>query len=264
MKGIYCYRDLNNHDKIIYIGKDSNIDKNKRHNEHMAPSKYDEQVINRVLQNNPDRYDYEVLIKGDISEKILNGFEKSFIRMYDPKFCFTDGGEGISGWHHSEEAKRKMSIAQKGENHWNYGGHLSEEHKQKISKANKGMDSSMKGKKHSEKTKKKMSINNGRYWEGKTFSEDVKNKLSKSHLKYWEDNDRSEYHRNKLSELHKIKYARIIKCGKIRGKQLYGIIRDGKIIRRSTNPSKLLEWFTKEFPKEILLLKQFVRGVCKK
>jgi hypothetical protein len=51
---------------------------------------------------------------------------------------------------HSEEAKKRMSNARKGENHHYFGKHLSKEHREKLSKANVG--------KHpSEETRKKLS-----------------------------------------------------------------------------------------------------------
>ena len=59
-KGIYCYIDRKD-DSIIYVGKDSNIDKQTRRQNHLAPSRYDEQPVNRILQNNSDRYIYQVL-----------------------------------------------------------------------------------------------------------------------------------------------------------------------------------------------------------
>lgn len=32
--GIYCYKDTLNDNRIVYIGKDTNIGKNKRHRDH--------------------------------------------------------------------------------------------------------------------------------------------------------------------------------------------------------------------------------------
>lgn len=49
-KGIYKYTDLKTGD-VVYIGKDSYIDKNMRHKRHLQPSNYDAQQINRILQN---------------------------------------------------------------------------------------------------------------------------------------------------------------------------------------------------------------------
>ena len=52
-----------------------------------------------------------------------------------------------------------------------------------------------------------------------------------------------------------IPYARIIKrnihCS---GKQNYAIRKDGKYIKSSVYPTKLLKWFTEEYPNEILHL----------
>lgn len=39
--GIYCYLDKET-DKIVYIGKDSHIDKDMRHKHHMQKSKKNE------------------------------------------------------------------------------------------------------------------------------------------------------------------------------------------------------------------------------
>ena len=64
MKGIYYYFD-NKKSEIIYIGKDSNIDKNRRHKQHFQSSKYDNQHVNKILQNNPQRYDYNVFLFPD-------------------------------------------------------------------------------------------------------------------------------------------------------------------------------------------------------
>ena len=69
MQGIYCYIDKNN-DEIIYIGKDSYIDTNKRHKSHIRKNDYNKQVINKILQNNPKRYQYKIIIKGNIKQTI--------------------------------------------------------------------------------------------------------------------------------------------------------------------------------------------------
>lgn len=55
-KGIYGYFDTKNKE-VVYIGKDSNINKNVRKYAHMKPSQYDRQPINMIVQNNPKGID---------------------------------------------------------------------------------------------------------------------------------------------------------------------------------------------------------------
>lgn len=90
--GIYCYVDKKDN-SIVYIGKDSNIDKNVRRYAHRKPSQYNKQPFNRILQNNPERYEYKVLVKGVSDYHSLNQLEIFYIAMYNPKFNFTIGGE---------------------------------------------------------------------------------------------------------------------------------------------------------------------------
>lgn len=47
----------------------------------------------------------------------------------------TDGGEGPSGFRHTEEAKRKIAEAQRGEKHWTYGKQITPEHREKLRQA---------------------------------------------------------------------------------------------------------------------------------
>lgn len=94
--GIYKYTDLKTNE-IVYIGKDSNIDTKKRHRDHTERWAYNKQHINRIIQNNPNRYQYGVLKKGDFNENLLNALEILYIRRYNPLFNFTIGGEGIKG-----------------------------------------------------------------------------------------------------------------------------------------------------------------------
>lgn len=108
MKGIYKYKDLET-GEVVYVGKDSYIYKNQRYRDHLNPSKYDRQPFNRILQNNPDRYEYSVLYSSDsVSDDDLNMLEMSFIERYNPKFNFTKGGDGSTGYKHTEETKQKM------------------------------------------------------------------------------------------------------------------------------------------------------------
>lgn len=134
-KGIYKYTDLETNE-IVYVGKDSHIDRNDRHKAHMRPSRYDDQPFNRILQNNPDRYEYSVLCEGEYSDLQLIKLERLFIKIFNPMFNFTKGGDGApignqyrKGKTHSEEAKQKMSESHKGKKNHMFGNHHSEETK---------------------------------------------------------------------------------------------------------------------------------------
>ena len=145
MLGIYCYVDKQT-DNVVYVGKDSNIHENRRHKAHYHKSNRNAQTINKVLQNNPSRYKYKVLKKGDFKDNLLNALEILYIQRYTPKFNYTIGGEGVKGYTHSIEGKQKMRDA-------------------KL------------GRKLSDETKKKMSENNAKYWLGKKRSDETIQKM---------------------------------------------------------------------------------------
>ena len=161
MKGIYKYTDLMT-GEVVYVGKDSHIDKNSRHKDHLSPSRYDDQPFNRIIQNNPERYEYGVIwASEDCTTLKLNKMEILFGKIYNPKFNFDKFGKGGCNGH-TEETKQKISESFKGENNPMYG------------------------KTHSDKSRKKMSENhpdvsgenNPMY--GKTRSEETKNKIGES------------------------------------------------------------------------------------
>jgi NUMOD3 motif len=102
----------------------------------------------------------------------------------------TNGGEGISNL--SDEARKKMSEAKKGENNSNYGKIFSEEHRRKLSEAKKGENNSNYGKIFSEEHRRKLSEakkgeNHHNY--GKTLSEETRRKIGEitKDTKWWND-----------------------------------------------------------------------------
>lgn len=145
-QGIYCYIDKKTNE-IVYIGKDSYIDKKTRHRAHKKPSAYNAQHFNKVLQNNLNRYKYKVLEEGNISQDFLNALEMCFIQKYNPIFNFTRGGDGCLGFRLSNESKKKMSESRKGNSNA-LGMKHSEETKKKISERMKGKNNPMYGKTH--------------------------------------------------------------------------------------------------------------------
>jgi group I intron endonuclease len=106
------------------------------------------------------------------SKEELDKLEIEFIKKHNAVeskdyYNLAFGGESITGLHHSEETRKKMSEAQMGEKGNMYGKHHSEETKKKLSNANKNyivseetkkkISEATKGKKRSDNTKKKIS-----------------------------------------------------------------------------------------------------------
>lgn len=103
VSGIYAYWD-NVKNYYVYVGRDNQIDQKYRHYTHIAESKYDQQQINKVLQNNSERYEYRVIMEGDYNNWELNQMEKLCIKSFktfkekNPEknvFNFTEGGDGF-------------------------------------------------------------------------------------------------------------------------------------------------------------------------
>ena len=167
---------------MVYIGKDKYIQQNKRHKDHNRESRYDEQVINRIVQNTPSRYDYYVLKDNLSSNAEAIYWERTLIGLFETEdfWNFTSGGEGTVGYKWTEEQKQRRSEAMK--ELWsdpNSAFH-SEERYQKISEAMKG----------------------NKYMLGKHHTEESKNKMSESHKILWTDDER----RQKQSEAMKGKH----------------------------------------------------------
>lgn len=66
--------------------------------------------------------------------------------------------------------------------------------------------------------------------------------------------------KQKISESQKNKYATIIKKGfNKNGKQSYALKFKGKILKLSINPNKLLEYFLKNYPLEIIKIPEWLK-----
>lgn len=154
---------------IQYVGQTKNFKRRER-----DWKRFDEIYGNNYLTEEREKYGLEnfnvVVIDHCETREEAWELEQFYIKELNTKYPdgynMSDGGVGTKGIvvtektrekqrnkklgkHHSEETKRKMSEAHKGENcHW-YGKHFSEEHKRKLSDAKKGI-------KYSEKHREKI------------------------------------------------------------------------------------------------------------
>lgn len=88
--GIYGYYDTYKK-RIIYVGQSKHCE--NRNKTHYYKKRYNEQVINRILQNDKNnRYKFKILL--ECKEYQLDDKEKEFIKKYKPLFNFTKGGRG--------------------------------------------------------------------------------------------------------------------------------------------------------------------------
>ena len=143
----------------------------------------DQLMMHDMYYNRPY---YELIFLTPSEHSRLHGINMSD----ESRRKISDAKKGNTIWlgkHHSEETKLKMSESHKGKSTWNKGKHHSDETRKKMSDAAKGkhhseaarlkMSESHKGKHHSEETRLKMSESR----KGKKFSEETRRKMSESH-----------------------------------------------------------------------------------
>ena len=157
------------------------------------------------------------LIQYCYSKEETDKAEKFWITEYRSRgkaeYNIADGGQGggFKGRHLSEETKRKLSEANKGQIPWNKGktGIFSESVLQKIGEAHKGIEPANKGKKMSEEAKRKMSeAHRGKPApnKGKHYTEETKRKMSEAHrgqISWNKGKKMSEETKRKMSEARK-------------------------------------------------------------
>ena len=224
MKGIYAYVDTMDN-SVVYVGKDSYIDEGRRRRDHMASYLYNAQPFNRILQNNPNRYEYkEIFVFDEISRTELNHLEMQQIALFNPKFNFTKGGDGAKGYKHTDEAKRRIGEASKGRKH-------SEESRRKISEANKGRQLSVEHRRKLIEARK-----------GKTTPLETRRKQSEAHKGRYN----SDEHCKRISKYSNTSgYYRVSKNKDSHCKQgfywAYNCIKRGKRTRITSTNLKVLE-----------------------
>jgi len=139
------------------------------------------QLLNKAINKyGIDAFEIQVVASAKtISD--LKELEKQLIVQYQTKvpngYNLTDGGDGLTGYRHTEEQKKRNGDAKRGTIH-------SDETKQKMKDAHLGENNHFYGKSHSEETKQRISAtkqaNPTRYWLGKQRNEETCKKISKS------------------------------------------------------------------------------------
>ena len=205
----YIYKITNQVNSKIYIGKHStdNLDDG-----YMGSGILICKAENKYGIEN---FTKEYLAFCDTEEK-LNWFEKFYIKKYKARevgYNLTDGGDGGSGYKHTDEYKKRMSALYKGSGNPMYGKNAEDymtddakkEKHRKVSESNKG--------KHfmSDEQKQKIShINKGRtsFWKDKHLPEETKQKMRDNHADF--KGEKHPMYGKHLSEEHKekLKYQR--------------------------------------------------------
>lgn len=137
-----------------YVGKTVlTLEERKRRHEYAAEKGRGEYFHAAIRKYGKEAFEWEVLFESD-DAVLLSVAEETCIVELGTKvpngYNLTDGGEGIAGYQHSEEAKKKISEATRGANNPSFGKQHTEESKRKMSEA-------MVGRKFSEEHRKKLS-----------------------------------------------------------------------------------------------------------
>jgi hypothetical protein len=186
----YVYEHVRNDtNAIFYVGKG----KNKRAYDTIARNKYWQRIYAKTEGNITIRFiaeniDEELSLLVEIER--IDQLKRLDISLSN---C-TEGGEGLSGYYHTEETKQKMSASAKDRVNPMQGRMHTDDTRQKISASTKGRSNSFKGKKHSDQSRQNMSAGckgkNGGFHseehkrkfraatEGKPRSQETKNKIS--------------------------------------------------------------------------------------
>lgn len=157
---------------------------------------------------NPPEDESQILIFSRASEAEAIATEKELIANWGRKDLgtgclrnFTDGGDGISGYRHTEENKKTMNAGRKGKPSWNKGIPQTPEHIAKLSAVRKGKNKGVHRPPHvlaalhsPESIAKATAARVGH-----TTSEETKHKISQAHLGI----KATEETKKRLSESHK-------------------------------------------------------------
>ena len=132
MEIFYVYRLLSN-GITFYIGKGKRTETYDRINYHLNywVHNKNKKLTNKIKKLN-GVFDIEIVFESKNEQECLDLEKKIILEVGRENLCnLTDGGEGVSGFNHSEETKQKISI-------WRKGKPLSKETCKKITQNKTG------------------------------------------------------------------------------------------------------------------------------
>lgn len=240
--GIYKFTNKIN-DKV-YIGQAVNLRSRVKGHLNCVKKNHNYPIYNSMRKHNVENFELEILAQGNFSKTELDDLEVDFIRLYNSidrlyGYNLTQGGEGTSGYKHTEQTKKKLSQAKIGKN---LGKKYSLEHCKKISDSLKGKPKSethklnLTGKRHSEETKEKLS----KIHKGKIISQEQKQKMRETKIKNGTLHKTNYRH----SEETKLKMKNINK-GRVRSNEAK--LKTSTTLKRNYFVKKLSEEFYKVF-----------------
>jgi hypothetical protein len=133
----------------------------------------------------PKDQSYIIFAQEGLTEQEAFDLERYYIALYGRKDLgtgilgnFTDGGEGASGAKPSQEARNRMSRAQRGKV-------VSQETRGKLSRASMGHQHFL-GKSHTPATRAKISLANmgNQHFLGKTHTKEVRRRIAQARLRH--------------------------------------------------------------------------------
>ncbi len=150
------YKIVNKLDGKIYVGQ--SIDVYYRMNDIHKNCKYLFHALQKFGRENFEYSILEICEEKELDEREIYWIKKLKSHVSEDGYNISWGGNAtMKGLKHSEESKKKISDAVKGENHPLWGTHQSEESKKKNRESQLGEKSHMFGKHHSDEMKQRLS-----------------------------------------------------------------------------------------------------------
>lgn len=136
----FVYKITNKINNKVYIGKSK--DPLKRFRIHLKIAKGGKEKYPRkfqaihaaIVKYGIYNFYFEIIKELETESESFDFEMKTILELKEnkiPNYNLSDGGEGNSGWHHTDEAKKKMSIARRGKK-------FTTEHKLALSMAQSG------------------------------------------------------------------------------------------------------------------------------